>query len=167
MAEEFLKFELTTEPEMKVLAFRVNGLITGISDLRPLFLGFGALFRGAMQKQFATGGAASGGWAKLSPAYSKWKADRFPGRPIGVLHGDLMRGMTGGAGYGEEIHKDWASFGLYTGPAEEHAGYFDAGTDKMPARPVIRFEPGESAKWRRLTEDWALETTAKSGWGKS
>jgi len=167
MAEPFTKFELHTEPDLKVLAFRVRGLINRMEDMRPLLTGFGELFKGAMSLQFATEGRyGSGGWAALSPAYAKWKAEHFPGRPIGVLHGFLRSGMTGGAGYSQHILRQSADYGLGAGPAVEYGKYFDAG-GRGPARPVIRFGAGESAKWRRFTETWAHESARASGWGAS
>jgi hypothetical protein len=163
---EFVKFTLRTDPSTEVLKFRVRGLITGISDMRGLFTGFGELFKAAMQKQFASEGGASGGWAALSPAYAAWKAEHgFPGM-IGVLHGFLRSGMTGGAGYTQHVHKTSADYGLGGGPALAYGGYFDGGNTRgMPARKVIAFGAGERATWRRLVEEWAYETAVKSGWG--
>jgi len=166
MAEPFVKFELHTQPDLGVLAFRVRGLISRMEDMRPLLAGFGELFKGSMRKQFASQGAASGGWAALSPAYAKWKEEHFPGRPIGTLRGYLSAGMTGGAGYTQHIAKQSADYGLGGGPAMAYGHYFDAG-GRGPARPVIRFDAGESARWRRFTETWAYESARASGWGAS
>jgi hypothetical protein len=159
MAEPAFKFSVKTYPDTEVLAFRVRGLINRIEDLAPLFEGFGTLFKSELGKQFMSEGANSGGWAPLSPAYAAWKADHFPGRPIGVLSGALRRSMTGGEGYGQEVGARAAWYGQESGPALKYGSYFDE------HRTVIAFSAGASARWRRLTEDWAYDQARASGWG--
>lgn len=161
MAESALKFEVHSDPEMREFAFRVRGIAAQIDDFTPLLHGLGDLFKAAEQKQFATEGGSSGGWAPLTAAYAAWKEQHFPGRPIGVLRGHLRSAMTGGAGYSQHVTKNAASYGMEGGPALDYGKYFDA------RRKVIAFGTGESAKWRRMAEDWAAQAALASGWGKS
>lgn len=39
-------------------------------------------------------GPIAGKWQPLSPAYAKWKRQRYPGKPILVRTGDLKAGLT-------------------------------------------------------------------------
>ena len=159
-------FDVKTSPEISVLRFRVTGLIARFSDFTTLFEGFGELFKANEQEQFAGEGAFSGGWAPLSPVYAAWKASHgFPG-VIGVLHGFLRSGMTGGAGYTQHVHKTSADYGLGGGPATKYGQYFDGGNTRgMPARTVIAFGPGARGEWRKLAEDWAFDNAVAGGWG--
>jgi hypothetical protein len=163
MAEPFIKFDVRTEPDMNGFAFATGRFAHRVEDWHPVLEAFGELFKGAMQKQFASEGGAGGGWAPLSAAYAAWKETHFPG-PIGVLHGFLRSGMTGGAGYSQHVRKDSADYGLESGPATKYGGFFDQGTDKMPARKVIAFDSGESRRWQKVVHDWMTTLAFENGW---
>jgi hypothetical protein len=91
-------------------------------------------------EEFDTEGESwAGPWAPLSDAYEEWKSERFPGKGILSMYGDLRRAATSPRreplpqaltltieGYrhrttGEDIDPAW----------------FQDGTDRMPARPLI------------------------------
>jgi len=165
VAGEALKFDLRTEPDTKVLSFALSRFAEYVDDMTTLFEAFDPLFRGAMQKQFASeGGYGSGGWAALSPAYAAWKAEHFPGRPIGVLRGHLRSAMTGGSGYSSEIEPHRASYGLAGGPAAEYGQYFDQG-GRGPARPVVRMPSSEGRTWGKVAHSWLYDQAVLAGWG--
>jgi hypothetical protein len=144
------------EPSLKEFHFRLSRFGENISDFSPLFLEIGQLFKQEMAATFVTQGGASGGeWEPLSPAYAAWKSKKFPGRGIGFLTGALMASMTGGPGYTEIITPLTVEFGeADDSPPTEYAKYFDEGTDKMPARPVLRYAPAWGVAWQRMTVDW-------------
>jgi hypothetical protein len=153
------------DPPLKEFHFQLSRFGEGISDFSPLFAETGQLFKADMAAQFVTQGETSGDeWAPLSPAYAAWKAKKFPGRTIGWLTGALMQSMTGGAGYTEIITPLTAEFGEADGAAATaYAHYFDEGTDKMPARPVLRFGPAWGVAFQHAAATWVREEAHHSG----
>lgn len=165
MAGEAIRFDLRATPDTRVLSFAASRMAKDMDDMSSLFEEFDPLFQAAMGRQFSSqGGYGAGGWAALSPAYRAWKVKHgFPGT-IGVLHGHLRAGMTGGSGYTAEITNRTASYGLGGGPATEYGRYFDSG-GSGPARPVIRMPQTEGREWGKVAHKWIASQARKSGWG--
>ena len=132
-----LRFDFS--PPLQEFHVALSRFGSGISDFRDLWPVLGNLFKQEMAAQFATEGVAGGErWAPLSDDYKTWKDAHYPGRTIGVLTGALAQSMTGGPGYTEILSPMAAEFGMSdSSPAAEYGSYFDGGTDKMPARPVL------------------------------
>jgi phage gpG-like protein len=81
---------------------------------------------------FATRGAGS--WPPLSPDYARYKARRWPGRPILVREGDLIQSLTMPTRLLQERGPNTAVIGTRV----PYAGYHQTGTIKMPRRaPLI------------------------------
>lgn len=153
-------FSFTTIPPIAGMTFALNARADDVADLRSLLEAFGPVFRAHMQEQFASEGELAGGWAPLSPAYAAWKAEHYPGRPIGVLEGHLRSAMTGAAGYTEDIGSDAASYGLGGGPATEYGHYFAS------ARPVVKWGSEQVRDYQKAAHNWlvnALQGQAAPG----
>ena len=157
------------DPPIKEFHFQLSRFGEGISDFRPLWEQTGFLFKQDMAAQFATQGDTSGDeWAPLSEAYAAWKAKHYPGRTIGWLTGALMQSMTGGAGYTEIFTPLSAEFGQADGATAASNGasygrYFNDGTGKMPARPVLRFTPAWGVAFQNAAAMWVREEAHHSG----
>ena len=164
-----LRFDF--DPPLKEFHFELSRFGQGLSDFTPLWLTLGGLFRQEMAAQFATEGDAGGEhWApyggETAPAYELWKAKNYPGRTIGWLTGALMESMTGGPGYSEEFTPFIAKFGQADGAAAaEYGPYFNDGTDKMPARPLLNFTPQQGLIWQKAAVNFVREEYHHSGLG--
>lgn len=69
----------------------------GLDDFRPLWPEVIKYFHGTFfPRLFSTEGAAgeAGKWAALSPAYAKYKAQKYPGQPILQATGALYASLT-------------------------------------------------------------------------
>lgn len=146
-------FSFETYPPIEGMVFALGKAADNVHDTQSLLEGFGQIFTGLMQKQFASEGSLAGGWAALSEPYATWKAATHPGAPIGVLSGALRSAMTGGAGYTERIGSEEASYGLGGGPASVYGKYFSGG-GRGPARPVIKWGTGEVRQFQKYAHEW-------------
>ena len=156
------------DPPLKEFHFQLSRFGEGISDFTPLWAETGGLFKQDMAAQFATEGETSGDeWAPLSDAYAAWKAKHYPGRTIGWLTGALMQSMTGGAGYIELFTPLTAEFGQADGatPTEDgsYGRFFNDGTDKMPARPLLRFSLAWGVAFQNAAANWVRLEAHHSG----
>jgi hypothetical protein len=160
-----MQFDIRSIPPLKEFQFNILRYAKGISDWKPLFHSFGSLFKAQMVEQFETEGKMSGkSWPKLSDAYAAWKEQKYPGNPIGVLTGAMRSAMIGGVGYSELILPTSASYGMSeSSPAVGYAHYFNDGTEKMPARPVIRVTPRWGTQFQKLTALWLREQMMAAG----
>jgi len=150
MADPAIKFSLTTEPPIEGMVWALDQMADGVSDFSTLFEGFGSIFRGFMQQQFATEGSfGAGGWSVLTKTYALWKEEHYPGRPIGVLTGALRKAMTGAEGYSAEITKDSASWGMSgASSASVYGKHFAA------RRPVIKWSGQQSRAFQKFSHVW-------------
>lgn len=94
---------------------------------------------------FASGGRRGGGsWARLKPDTIKRKGSTRILYDTGTLEKSLT---VPGAEYQVlNIGKDTLEFGT----SDPVAGLHQHGTYKMPARPVIKFTTGDSARWMNI-----------------
>jgi phage gpG-like protein len=158
-----LLISLTTDPPIQGMVFALDKAAENVSDFHPLLMQFGDIFKRLMTEQFASEGSLAGGWAGLSTAYETWKSEHYPGRPIGVLEGHLRSAMTGGSGYTQHVGSSEADYGLGGGPATVYGKYFSHGTDKMPARPVVKWGTAQTREFQKSAHEWlhhALEVAA-------
>jgi phage gpG-like protein len=85
--------------------------------------------------QGARGGAA---WQPLSESYGKWKAKRYPGKPILVRTERLRRSFSlAGQKGGDQIY-DALPESLTIGSAVPYARFHQRGTSRMAARPILQ-----------------------------
>lgn len=89
------------------------------------------------KQQFRSEGVAGGDkWKPLSPAYAKAKLRRYGAKPILQATGDLYASLTGETG---DTFYQTTKTSIEIGTTLPYARYHQHGTDKMPARPPIRF----------------------------
>jgi hypothetical protein len=160
MAGPSVLFELHTDPPIEGMRFALDRAADNVSDFTSLLEGFGEIFRGHMTRQFVTEGSLAGGWADLSEPYATWKAEHYPGRPIGVLSGALRSAMTGSAGYEEKITSDEASYGMSAASSATPYGKYFAGGGRGPARPVIQWGSAQSRDYQKFAHEWLIQALA-------
>jgi hypothetical protein len=102
-----------------------------LQDLRSFWPLLVPVFIGWTGAQFGSEGGWGGQqWAPLSPAYALWKARHYPGRSILIRQGALRRAAS-------EPRREATPRTLTLWIDDEKAGYHQAGTEHMPARPLI------------------------------
>jgi hypothetical protein len=133
--------EFTIVPEGLELSEReLQYLARMLVDLRSFWPLVSEAFIGWVSEQFKTEGQSwTEGWVPLSAAYRSWKEQNFPGKGILSMYGDLRRAATsprripGPTTLVMEIEPFTHS---HSGRQIE-PGWFQEGTDRMPARPLI------------------------------
>lgn len=115
-----------------------------VADFRPAFRAMYEEYAKYEEAVFASEGSQGlGEWAPLSPAYAKWKAKHFPGRPILTRTGTLRAAARTLVLLTQNR--------LVMGPSGfvPYAVFHERGTGRMPERPFVRPNP---ALLRRLRE---------------
>ena len=102
----------------------------------------------AADRIFASEGR--GAWSQLSEAYARWKAKHYPGKGILELTGAYRRAATQiGAPHNiVEVGDDHLTYGV---EGLDYSVFHEAGTERMPARPVFEL----------LEEDEELSASVK------
>lgn len=101
------------------------------SDLRWMWSDVAELFVEKEKGWFQARGR--GTWPPLSPAYARWKAIHFPGRPLLVRTGDMHNQLTSQQkAVLVETHRT-----LVLGTTVPYAIFHAEGTSRMPARPPM------------------------------
>lgn len=130
---------------------RFTRFISDLTDLSPVLSDIADVLDQSAEAAFASSGSSSGGrWAPLSSRYAMWKAKRYPGQPILVATGALRASM----GNVREV----SPRRLVWGTDDRKARYHQAGTSKMPARPIIRLTSKERRDMTRLVHAYLLES---------
>lgn len=154
-----LRFELEGfEPVMVGL----TGAVTKARDFRPFWRTLVApWFFGLVQEQFASEGAAVGGWAQLSPRYAAWKAKRYPGKTILRRTDRLMTSLTWtGASLATSegiaiMTPDSATFGT----SVFYGRFHQRGTRKMRQRRILYLptSPDPRVTLGKMLQRWAQD----------
>jgi hypothetical protein len=107
-----------------------------ISDFRFIWPSVAAEFYAIEREQFASQGAhgLSGAWAKLSPAYARWKEVHFPGMPILQATTALYESLTSPEGADSVFQPEVDQ--LTIGSRAPYAVAHQRGSG-VPARPPI------------------------------
>lgn len=71
-----------------------EALLSGEGSLRLAAEDVGRRTKGIYAKHVRTGKGKRGSIAPLSPGYKKWKDDKFPGKPVLVRTGQLLKSIT-------------------------------------------------------------------------
>ena len=97
--------------------------------------------------QFSAQGAPDP-WPNLSPRYAARKARKFPGRPLLVRTGRMVRG------FGYQLNGETLSITN----SEDYATYHQTGTRKMPARKYLQLKDNDLGyqKLRDLVREHVL-----------
>lgn len=88
-----------------------------------------------VENAFRTRGASVGGWRPLSPEYAGWKRNRYPGRPLLIASGEMQQAVT--RTNNSQFVFDRKPSRVTLGSNSPLAGYHQAGTDRMPSRPLF------------------------------
>ena len=97
------------------------------------------VFEEAVTAQLAGEGVGpSGSYAPLSPSYEDWKSRNAPGLPILELSGRMSSALTNGSS--PEAWRQWSATDFSFGTTGvEYASFHQAGTGRMPRRPLFDF----------------------------
>lgn len=128
--------ELRVEPKGKAkkLRFGLERFAEDIKDFTPFFEWFRNWLVGYEREQFDTEGRQSGRrWKPLSKRYAKWKAKRYPGKPMLEASGALRESLTDDldADIGRKRGVYWSGSNV--------GGYHQSGTKRMPQRAPLDF----------------------------
>lgn len=131
-----------------VLDRAFNRVEERISDFRFIWPSLAAEFYAIEREQFASQGAhgLSGRWAKLSPAYEKWKAVKYPNMPILQATTALYQSLTS-PDAADSVFKPEVDQ-LTIGSRAVYATAHQRGSG-VPARPPISLTEADK---RRLTK---------------
>ncbi len=120
---------------------RLRRIRLGLTDLRAFWPRVTSLFIGWEAATFNTEGGFGGqGWAQLSADYAAWKARHYPGRKILSRTGALRRAATTPRRSATPMRLVLSIEPYMVDGRTVEPGWFQAGTPRMPARPLI-FEP--------------------------
>lgn len=128
----------------KVLDRALSRFGEQLRDLRQLWPAVVTELRAITREQFAGQGiGATGQWAKLSPAYKRWKEKNYPGRPILVrteaLKDSLLKNNK------NTVYRPLPQ-SLEFGTKIKYAAYHQRGSGKLKRRPI--FDLNEQQKTR-------------------
>lgn len=77
---------------LKTIKIKLAKFRRGITNLMPVWPAIRDEFYKIEKKRFNT--SNKGRWKPLSPKYAAWKDKNYPGKPIMVRTGDLMRSLS-------------------------------------------------------------------------
>jgi len=139
-----MKIGLTGQDALNAAITALGG---SLRDFRPVWPKVSLIFDRMERDQFVGQGVGPAGvWAPLRPAYAKWKAVKFPGKPILFATGDLVRSLT--SPFDSNAIFDMTPESLERGSTIPYAVFHQQGTGRMPARPVI--DPNDKDKEEML-----------------
>ncbi|NOS67912.1 MAG: hypothetical protein HOO67_06165 [Candidatus Peribacteraceae bacterium] len=157
-----LQFEVGGDVQ---LSRELRHISEGVKDFSvPLNLISRDFYEG-QRATFEAEGAAEGKqkWPALSPAYRLWKDQRFPGRPLLVLRGNLSKAATDpkAPGAKHEVSKVQFRAGVDI-PVNgwNLAALHQFGTRRMPQRKVIQLSEPQKLRWVQIFRRWYYELVA-------
>jgi len=133
-----------------VMASNVQDLTGVWDDLRDDFL------QGEAEQFDSEGGAASGGWEALSPAYAAWKEMAAPGRPILMLTGRLRASLTN-ANDPFFVYRP-SRLSMEIGTRDPKASFHQQGTGRMPARPPVELTERQKKLWPKMIHEYLFKS---------
>lgn len=139
---------ITTVKGGRGFATQLDRWTGNLKNMRPAYEAVADYQANEWAKQFRTGGAYYGTrWPALSPAYARWKAANFPGKPILVRTGRLRDSLTSRPLGIEEF----SSKGVRLGSDVEYAQFHQRGTPFMPRRQLYPTTP-QQARARNIAK---------------
>ena len=140
-----MSFTIRMDPPAKEMELNFSRGARLIGDFKPVFNDVAKIFYKHEARSFASQGASTGEeWERLSKAYGAWKKQNFPGRPILQRRGALLAALTrrGAPGSLRRISNRGMVIGLNDKTKiGKYGKAHSTGTDNMPARPPVRFDP--------------------------
>ncbi len=157
-----IRFSATVEG-VEVLNRGFSRIEEFISDFRSVWPNVAKEFYAIEHEQFASQGAhgASGKWAALSPAYSKYKAIKFPGQPILRATNSLYESLTSPDALDSIFRMDAQQMTI--GTQREGARAHQRGTRRMPARPPISFTEADKRRIQKSIQAGLVKFTRQAG----
>lgn len=148
---------------VEVLNRAFNRVEQHISDFRSIWPNVAREFYAIEEDQFASEGAhgASGKWAALSPAYSKFKAIAFPGQPILRATTSLYESMTS-PNAPDSIFR-MTENELTVGTQREGARVHQKGGRNLPARPIIALTESDKRRIQKAIQAGLVQFTRGLG----
>jgi len=119
---------------------RLQAMRDRAKNLKPVLRWAGEKLERAYSANFSTMGSFSaramlkGAWPPLSPAYAAWKMSRFPGAPMLVRSGGLLKEVTTISSNAASTMGDMEAEFAVVGKVPKFHQY---GTETMPARKII------------------------------
>lgn len=134
-----------------------------IADMRNFAGAIADEFYRAEHEQFESQGArgASGRWAALSPAYAKYKAQRWPGKTILMREDNLRNSLTSRDALDAIYIVDQDE--LILGTQVEYANVHHRGRGRLPARPVISLSDEQKRRMQKAIQRQLVEFTRRAG----
>lgn len=125
----------------------LEGIADRAEDMRPAWEVLRGRFLRVEQRQFASQGRYSGGWAPLSPRYAAWKARHYPGKTILRRTDQLWRSLT----QGPEIAILEPRF-MMLGSAVRYGAFHQAGGGNLPRRRPVELSEYERRQWVKVMQ---------------
>lgn len=106
-------------------------MLSRVTDWRPFWPDFAAVFYVSEQARFASEGF--GAWPPLSDGYRRWKEKHYPGQKILSLSGALRESLTSKSG-ASAVYEE-AAMELTMGTTIHYAKYHQYGAPSRNLRP--------------------------------
>lgn len=124
-----------------------------IRNPQPAFEAMASAFAHDMADQFQSeGGHASGKWQDLAPSTLASKSLRWPGKQILERTGALKTSLTSTPLAVQEI----GLMEMTIGTDVPYAIFHQAGTAKMPARPIIALNPQDRIEMTKILQEYLV-----------
>lgn len=128
----------------------LDGFARAAADMSPAWERLRVRFLAMERRQFASiGNYGSGGWRALSPAYARWKARHYPGKPILRRTDELYRSLTQGPQISILLPRR-----MILGSAVPYGRHHQAPTvpGRPPRRRPIELPASERREWIRVIQ---------------
>ena len=148
---------------VEVMNRAFNRVEEHISDFRSIWPNVAGEIYAINSEQFASEGAAgaSGRWAALSPAYSRYKAIVFPGQPILQAEGHMIASLTDPEA-ADAIYRPLQDE-LVIGTRDPKAIAHHRGAGNLPARPIFSFTEQQKRRIQKSIQRGLVEFTRRAG----
>lgn len=155
---DFRLFQFLIKGEKETL-IRFETLGAGLKDFRFIWPAIAEHFYEIEKAQFSGTGRAKQ-WAQLSPAYGKWKAAKYPGKPILQREGALINSLTR---RGSDSIYESSPLRLVLGSSVKYAAIHQTGRGRMPARPPVDLTPSDFKGFGKILQQGFESIAAKAG----
>ena len=108
-----------------------------------------------VNKNFQTQGGMVGGWDGLDPEYEEWKNQFYPGKPINVLKGRILRAVSP-KGRSRYLDIEYHKRSMMVGINHPHAPYVN-----KARRFMLRATDLDRGRYNKLVVDWMLDLLKK------
>jgi phage gpG-like protein len=154
--------QLTGTIDGEVTINRAFNRLDSLSDFRPIWPNVIQEFYLIETEQFESEGAAGGErWTPLSPIYSEYKEQVYPGQKILQAECDLRASLTDleAAGAILQPREDELIIGTSIPYAKAH----QRGTSRMPARPPINFSEAQKRRLQKAIQAGMVRFVREAG----